>query len=272
MTSSAEPASVLDRMLAILDFGPGFGRTSSRSPSSRRRRACRSRPPPALPPRWSSSGISSGPRTASSSALRVFELGARASLPRRLRAAAGPIIRNLWDLTGERIGLWVPRDTDMVSIAAVPGRLPMLSTRAGTRSPALTTASGKAFLAFCDDRAVVDRISAPLVEDAAARFRSELTEVRASAIATDQGIAYPGILAVASPVRVRRRRGDRRHLDRRTRRLDGCRPRRPARARRRSRPLPSPGCGLDADANGGLDGLGQCARPRDRRAGGVRRR
>ena len=132
--------------------------------------------------------------------LRLFELGARASLPRRLRTAAAPIIRDLWDLTGERIGLWVQSDTEMVSIAAVPGRLPMLSTRAGMRSPALTTASGKAFLAFCDDQTVVDRISAPLVDDAAARFRNELSQVRASAIATDEGIAYPGILAFASPV------------------------------------------------------------------------
>ena len=133
--------------------------------------------------------------------LRLFELGARASLPRRLRATAAPIIRELWDLTGERIGLWLHRDTEMIAIAAVPGRLPMLSTQAGMRSPALTTASGKAFLAFCDDRAVVEHISAPLGEDAAARFRVELDEVRESSIATDRGVAYPGILAFASPVR-----------------------------------------------------------------------
>lgn len=133
--------------------------------------------------------------------LRLFELGARASLPHRLRMAAAPIIRALWGDTGERIGLWVHRDGEMVSITAVPGRLPMLSTRAGMRSPALTTASGKAFLAFCDDRSVVERISAPLVEDEAARFRIELGRVRESAIATDEGVAYPGIFAIASPVR-----------------------------------------------------------------------
>jgi IclR family transcriptional regulator, acetate operon repressor len=132
--------------------------------------------------------------------LRLFELGARASLPRRLIAAAAPVIRNLWDVTGERVGLWVHQGTDMVSIAAVPGRLPMLSTRAGTRSPALTTASGKAYLAFCADQRVVDRVSAPLVDDAADRFRVELSQVRASVVATDMEVAYPGILAVATPV------------------------------------------------------------------------
>ena len=92
--------------------------------------------------------------------LRLFELGARASLPRRLLSAAAPVIRNLRDVTGERVGLWVQQGTDMVSIAAVAGRLPMLPTRAGMRSPALTTASGKAYLAFCADQGVVNRVSA----------------------------------------------------------------------------------------------------------------
>ena len=132
--------------------------------------------------------------------LRLFELGARASVPRRLIAAAAPVIKSLWDLTGERVGLWVHQGTDMVSIAAVPGRLPMLSTRAGMRSPALTTASGKAYLAFCADQSVVDRVSAPLIDDAAKHFRDELSQVRASVVATDREASYPGILAVASPV------------------------------------------------------------------------
>lgn len=132
--------------------------------------------------------------------LRLFELGARASMPRRLLAAAAPVIRNLREVTGERVGLWVRQGTDMVSIAAVAGRLPMLPTRAGMHSPALTTASGKAYLAFCADQSVVDRVSEPLVRDAAEEFRDELSHVRASVIALDREVAYPGILAVATPV------------------------------------------------------------------------
>ncbi|GAA1836243.1 IclR family transcriptional regulator [Agromyces salentinus] len=132
--------------------------------------------------------------------LRLFELGARASLPRRLLAAAAPVIRQLSEVTGERIGLWVQQGTDMVSIAAAGGRLPMLPTRAGMHSPALTTASGKAYLAFCADQGIVDRVSAPLVEDDADHFRNELTHVRASVVAMDLEVSYPGILAVASPV------------------------------------------------------------------------
>lgn len=132
--------------------------------------------------------------------MRLFELGARASLPRRLISAAAPVIRSLLDATGERIVLWIQQGDDMVSLIAVPGRLPMLPTRAGMRSPALTTASGKAYLAFCADQRVVNRISAPLVDRAASRFRDELTHVRASVVATDLEVSYPGISAVASPV------------------------------------------------------------------------
>jgi IclR family transcriptional regulator, acetate operon repressor len=132
--------------------------------------------------------------------LRLFELGARAVVPRRLLAAAAPVIRSLHAATGERVGLWVQQGTDMVSIAAVAGRLPMLPTCAGMRSPALTTASGKAYLAFCDDEGVVKRVSAPLVEPAAGMFLDELEHVRDEVVAVDREISYPGILAVASPV------------------------------------------------------------------------
>lgn len=132
--------------------------------------------------------------------LRLFELGARATLPRRLVAAAAPIMSQLAQRTGERVGLWVQHGTDMVSLAAGPGRLPMLPTWAGMRSPALTTASGKAFLAFCEDEGVISRVGAPLIDADMRRFRAELTDVRASMLATDSGASYQGVLAVASPI------------------------------------------------------------------------
>jgi DNA-binding IclR family transcriptional regulator len=132
--------------------------------------------------------------------LRLFELGARASLPRRLVGAAVPVISDLARQTGERVGLWVHQGNDMIAIAAIPGRLPMLPTRAGTRCPALTTASGKAFLAFCQDPSVLQRVSAELADDAADELRVELTHVRSAVMATDTGVAFPGVDAIASPV------------------------------------------------------------------------
>jgi DNA-binding IclR family transcriptional regulator len=132
--------------------------------------------------------------------LRLFELGALATQPRRLLSAAAPVVRELSQRTGERVGLWMQQGTDMVSLAAVPGRLPMLPARPGVRSPALTTASGKAYLAFCEDRQIVERVSAPLHDGEIQRFHDELTAVRSSTSATDLGQSYRGVLAVASPV------------------------------------------------------------------------
>ncbi|WP_172979889.1 IclR family transcriptional regulator [Agromyces agglutinans] len=196
---SGGPASVLDRVVAILDAvkeGDGSTTITDLAAKSGLPKSTVSRLVAELTAQRylerTDDGVALG--------LRLFELGARASLPRRLLGAAAPVIRQLREVTGERVGLWVQQGADMVSIAAVPGRLPMLPTRAGMHSPALTTASGKAFLAFCADQRVVDRISAPLVDEAADRFRDELTHVRASVVAMDLEVSYPGILAVASPV------------------------------------------------------------------------
>ena len=196
---ASAPTSVLDRIIAILDTV-----RASEGPASITDIAARVGLPKSTTSRLvaelteqrylerTGCGVGLG--------LRLFELGARASRPRALLAAAAPVIRQLRDATGERVGLWVQQGTDMVAIAALPGRLPMLPTTAGMHSPALTTASGKAYLAFCADQNVVDRVAAPLVDDAAQRFREELTRVRSSVTATDLEGSYPGIFAVASPV------------------------------------------------------------------------
>jgi len=193
------PASVLDRIIAILDAVKENGGSATITELASRTalpKSTVSRLVATLAQQRylqrTDEGVTLG--------LRLFELGSRARLPQRLIAAAAPVIRNLWDATGERVGLWVQQGTDMVSIATVAGRLPMLPTRAGMRTPALTTASGKAYLAFCADRAVVDRVSAPLFDDAADHFREELDHVRSSVVATDDGGFRPGVLAVASPV------------------------------------------------------------------------
>jgi IclR family transcriptional regulator, acetate operon repressor len=196
---SGGPVSVLDRMIAILDAVKESG--GSISITDLAMRTC-------LPKSTVSRLVAelTGQRYLERTddgvtlGLRLFELGARARLPRRLLTAAAPVIRQLREVTGERVGLWVQQGTDMVSIAAVAGRLPMLPTRAGMHSPALTTASGKAYLAFCADQGVVDRVSAPLIDADADRFRDELSHVRASVVAMDLEVSYPGILAVASPV------------------------------------------------------------------------
>ena len=178
------PASVLDRFVAILDGVKETGR-----PTSITELALRTGIPKSTVSRLVTEMVDrrylqrdEGRVTLG---MRLFELGTRAVVPKRLLAAAAPVIRSLHGATGERVGLWVQQGTDMVSIAAVAGRLPMLPTCAGMRAPALTTASGKAYLAFCDDEGVVKRVSAPLVEPAARMFLDELEHVRDEVVAVD---------------------------------------------------------------------------------------
>jgi DNA-binding IclR family transcriptional regulator len=198
-TAAPEAASVLDRILAILDVVRESGLSISITDL-----AVRTQLPKSTVSRLVAALVEqrylSRTEHGVTLGLRLFELGSRASVPRRLRALAAPVVRDLYEATGERVGLWVHHGTDMVSVAVVPGRLPMLPSRAGTRSPALTTASGKAFLAFCCDERIVDQVSGHLRDEAAARFRTELGEVRTSSVALDPGVAYPGIVAVASPL------------------------------------------------------------------------
>jgi DNA-binding IclR family transcriptional regulator len=197
--SLREPASVIDRLLVVLDAVHESGGSASVTQI-----AALTGMPKSTVSRLVSDLVANRYLARTDSAvtlgLRLFELGVRARVPRRLLAAAAPVIRDLWRRTGERVGVWVNNGDSMISVVTLAGRLPDLPVRAGMRSPALTTASGKAYLAFCADDGLVDRVSAPLASNAASTFRYELSRVRENALATDVGIAYPGVVAVASPV------------------------------------------------------------------------
>lgn len=198
-TTAPHPRTVLDRLIALLDAVKHAGGAISVTDL-----AARTDMPKSTVSRLVTELVEQRYLTRADGGvalgMRLFELGARAALPRRLVSAAAPVVRHLSERTGERVGLWVQQGVDMVSVAAVPGRLPMLPARAGMRSPALTTASGKAYLAFCADERVVDRVSAPLFGDDAERFRHELMDVRTAIVATDPGESYQGVVAVASPI------------------------------------------------------------------------
>jgi len=87
--------------------------------------------------------------------LRLFELGARASTPRRLSAAALPVLAELFNATGEHLNVAVQEGRDMLSVISVRGRLRPVPSRAGVRVPSATTALGKAVLAFTIDERVL---------------------------------------------------------------------------------------------------------------------
>ena len=132
--------------------------------------------------------------------LRLFELGARASTPRRLSAAALPVLAELYNATGEHLNVAVREGGDMVSVISVRGRLRPAPSRAGARVPAATTALGKAVLAFTSDQSVVRDITAALDGRARYRFERELADVRTCAVAIDRCETFPGVVGVASPI------------------------------------------------------------------------
>ena len=132
--------------------------------------------------------------------IRLFELGARATLPRRLSAAALPVLAELFNATGEHLNVAVRDGADMVSVISVRGRLRPAPSHAGARVPASTTALGKAVLAFTTDRSVVLGATTGLDNRARHHLDDELIDVRAHAIAIDRCETFPGVVGVASPI------------------------------------------------------------------------
>lgn len=132
--------------------------------------------------------------------LRLFELGARASTPRRLGVAALPVLVELSNATGEHLNVAVQEGCDMLSVISVRGRLRPVPSRAGVRVPSVTTALGKAVLAFTSDESVLRGVMEGLDQHMRRRFELELAVVRAESVAIDRCETFPGVVGVASPI------------------------------------------------------------------------
>ncbi|GAA2972095.1 DNA-binding IclR family transcriptional regulator [Microbacterium terrae] len=194
-----EPVSVLDRILAILEaVRESHGTTTitqvavitgipkstvSRLVGDLVRRRYLSR---------SAGGVAIG--------LRLFELGARASTPRRLSAAALPVLAELFNATGEHLNVAVQEGCDMLSVVSVRGRLRPVPSRAGVRVPSATTALGKAVLAFTEDDLVLRGVIGEFDPGTRHSYEKELAGVRAGWVAIDRCETFPGVVGVASPV------------------------------------------------------------------------
>lgn len=132
--------------------------------------------------------------------LRLFELGARASTPRRLSLAALPVLAELSNATGEHLNVAVQEGCDMLSVISVRGRLRPVPSRAGIRVPSVTTALGKAVLAFTSDESVLRGVMDGLDQPTRRSFEHELAVVRAESFAIDRCDTFPGVVGVASPI------------------------------------------------------------------------
>ena len=199
------PVSVLDRIVAILEAVRGSGgavtvadlaratgipkSTASRTVAELVRRRYLERTP---------RGVVIG--------IRLFEFGARASTPRRLIAAALPVLAELFNATGEHLNVAVNEGSDMVSVISVRGRLRPPPSHAGVHVPAATTALGKAVLAFTSDQSVVNGITTGLDSGARYRLERELAGVRTCSVAIDHCETFPGVVGVASPILSREHR------------------------------------------------------------------
>ena len=132
--------------------------------------------------------------------IRLFELGARASTPRRLSVAALPVLAELFNATGEHLNVAVQEGREMLSVVSVRGRLRPVPSRAGVRVPSVTTALGKAVLAFTDDEGVLGSVFTGLDSSQRNTFEKELVSVRTASVAIDLCETFPGVVGVASPV------------------------------------------------------------------------
>ncbi|MFV0407323.1 MAG: IclR family transcriptional regulator [Propioniciclava sp.] len=185
-----EPVSVLDRILAIIEALGADGGSQSISELAERTQLPKSTVSrlvaEMVDKRYlvrTSSGVSLG--------LRLFELGARANPPRKLRELAHPVLTELHRATGERVILAVRLGSDMLKITSIPGRIDVGALRA----PARTTATGKAWLAH--DAGSEPRES---TEDADRAFHAELAGVRTKAFAFDREQTFPGVVSVGCAV------------------------------------------------------------------------
>lgn len=195
----SEPVTVLDRIIAILEAVRDCGGSATVTELARATgipKSTASRTVAELVRRRyldrTSEGVAIG--------IRLFELGARATTPRRLVAAALPVLAELYNATGEHLNVAIHEGSDMVSVVAVRGRLQPAPSRAGGRVPAVTTALGKAVLAFTTDESIMQRITTSLDLRARHHLEDELVDVRARAVAIDRCETFPGVVGVASPI------------------------------------------------------------------------
>jgi IclR family transcriptional regulator, acetate operon repressor len=132
--------------------------------------------------------------------LRLFELGARSATPRRLRAAAMPVLAELYNATGEHLNVAVREGRFMLSVVSVRGRLRPVPSWAGARVPSATTALGKAMLAFAEEDIALAEVITVLDRQQRNTLERELPSIRSNGVALDLCQTFPGVVGVASPV------------------------------------------------------------------------
>ncbi len=145
--------------------------------------------------------------------MKLFVLGQRVPLQRRLRDAALPYLEDLYEATHENIHLSVLDGTASLFLEKVSGRDSMpIGSRVGVRMPAYCTATGKVLLAFSSAEQLRRVVDAGLVRHTPRTIvlpdllRLDLARTLERGYGINREEAEVGVSAVAAPVFDQRQR------------------------------------------------------------------
>jgi DNA-binding IclR family transcriptional regulator len=138
---------------------------------------------------------------------RLFELGMRASVERRLLEVATPFMEDVYERTHETVHLGVLEGREVVYVSKIGGHRQASSpSRIGGRMPLHCTAIGKALLAHSDPALVREVLSAdlerrtPRTVTAPGLLRTQLERAVEAGVTFENEESAVGIVCVAAPV------------------------------------------------------------------------
>ncbi len=139
--------------------------------------------------------------------LRIMELGTLAGYQHQLRGAASAHLHELAHGTGLTVHLAVLDGAEIIYLDKIGGRLSLrVPSRVGGRAPATCTSAGKVLLAYAGESALADLLSQPLPMltgvsiGTERRLRSELAHIQDRGVAFDREESARGLTCVAAPV------------------------------------------------------------------------
>ena len=109
-----------------------------------------------------------------------------------------PMMRRLWEQTGETVALLIHRGHDRVCVAEMPSAQPLSFKRGvGHSESVILGASGRAILAFADD--AVSFIESQVPKARKTEYLDELARIRLAGYAISRDELIPGAVAIAAP-------------------------------------------------------------------------
>lgn len=138
---------------------------------------------------------------------KLFEMGMRASVERRLADVATPFMEDLYELTHETVHLGVREGSEVVYVAKIGGHSQVAApSRVGGRLPLHCTAIGKTLLAHAPADVAGRYLAGPLVRRTPRTvigpglLRQQLERIRETGVAFEHEESAAGLVCIASPV------------------------------------------------------------------------